>query len=381
MEKNPRKRNNPPLCESHPPAVMESEIWIRGAGLITPLGDVPGRVLQSVLAAERAGVATLKTTGDTLEFPARRVPQEMCDDVARLPRLRRASPISLFAMGAAMRCLADAGICAQELSGTNTALVFAASNGSIQYTRRFFEGVARDGPGQGSPMLFPETVYNAPASHVSASLGLGGPSLSLVGDGAAGMEACAVAAQLLASGTADRVLVIAAEELDALALAGYAAWEIAARSSDSPGIIFGEGAAALLLERFPGGQNPQDCTCAISVNPGRSFSSPARAVRQLCRLLADFPLNRRNVVSVFCSASGPQFRNADAKTLARIFPEIPILVPSKSLGDGLSAGALWQLILAREILRSGDSAPAAAISVSIGHNGQLAVAAVQRHGR
>jgi 3-oxoacyl-(acyl-carrier-protein) synthase len=55
------------------------------------------------------------------------------------------------------------------------------------------------GASAASPLLFPETVFNAPASHLAAILGITGASYTLVGDGAVGVLALRMAEDLMAS--------------------------------------------------------------------------------------------------------------------------------------------------------------------------------------
>jgi 3-oxoacyl-[acyl-carrier-protein] synthase III len=348
---------------------------LRGVGLVTPLGDRPAEVLQALRKGTAAEVSQIATTEEMLHFPVRRVPVSLCKDVARMPRLRRASPISHFATAAAMRCLQDAGLEKNALAGNDTAMIFAASDGSVQYTRRFFEGVETSGPGQGSPLLFPETVYNAPASHVAAALGLAGPVVSLVGDSAVAMEACMLAGQILHAGTARRVLVLAAEELDAIAVAGYASAGIAASDSGGKGTIFSEGAAALLLEAEPRDRNQSAPEFVLSASRGRCFRSPLQAARRFRELLSGSS-TQATVIVGSCSGGGPG--RMEDTLLKRIFPRADVLFPRLFLGDALTAASLWQIILAREILcvENRDD-QAVALCPVIGHNGQIAVATLQ----
>ena len=49
-------------------------------------------------------------------------------------------------------------------------IVACTMAGSVAYSRRFYEEVLRE-PATASPLVFPETVFNAPASHLAAYLG------------------------------------------------------------------------------------------------------------------------------------------------------------------------------------------------------------------
>ena len=112
------------------------------------------------------------------------------------------------------------------MSGARTALVFAISNGGVIYTRRFYHDIVKSGASAASPLLFPETVFNAPASHLAAILGITGASYTLVGDGAVGILALKMAEDLMADPDLDRCLVVGAEETDWLLCDAYRKWRL-----------------------------------------------------------------------------------------------------------------------------------------------------------
>lgn len=211
---------------------------IAGLGWITPLGAE----LDAVFAALRAGaVAETKPvqnpeTGRVLR--CRSVSPKLVEHLARNPRLRRSSPISYFAVAAAQAALADAGIAADA----RTALVFAVSDGGVIYTRRFYDQIVKQGAHAASPLLFPETVYNAPASHLAAALAIDGATYTLVGDNSIGLAALHFAAQLLALGECDRAIVVGCEEIDWILCEAYRDW----RLDRHP---LAEGAGAVVLAR------------------------------------------------------------------------------------------------------------------------------------
>ena len=66
--------------------------------------------------------------------------------------------------------LGDAGLKPGIGLGTTTAVVFAICSGGVNYTRRFYHEIVTLGARGASPLLFPETVYNAAASHLAALL-------------------------------------------------------------------------------------------------------------------------------------------------------------------------------------------------------------------
>jgi 3-oxoacyl-(acyl-carrier-protein) synthase len=111
-----------------------------------------------------------------------------------------------MAVQAAREALHSAGDSIVEPS--RLACVFAVSSGGVNHTRRFYQDIVATGPQIASPALFPETVFNAPGSHLAALLGSNGPSYTLVGDSSVGLTAMHFGARLLASNAdIDRVVV------------------------------------------------------------------------------------------------------------------------------------------------------------------------------
>ena len=114
----------------------------------------------------------------------------------------------------------------------------------------------RNGAQAASPLLFPETVFNAPASHLAAILGITGASYTLVGDGAVGVLALKMAEDLMQCDMLDYCLVVGAEEVDWLLCDAYNKWRLLRSyppiepfSRPPKGMILSEGAGAVLLGR------------------------------------------------------------------------------------------------------------------------------------
>jgi hypothetical protein len=92
-------------------------------------------------------------------------------------------------------------------------LILCTLAGSVAYSRRFYEEVLRE-PATASPLIFPETVFNAAASHLAAYLGSTEISYTLVGDDGTFLQGLVIAAQWLAQGRVDGCVVVGAEEQD-----------------------------------------------------------------------------------------------------------------------------------------------------------------------
>lgn len=303
---------------------------IQGMGWATPFG----RDLNTAWRAIRAGESVIP---DSLVNPFKgemkpvyRVPSGCLGDVLAQPRLRRSSTISHLAMAAAVDAMERAGGETDDL-----AIVFAATNGGVVYTRRFFAEVSTSGVQAGSPLLFPETVYNAPASHIAAKFGVTGVCTSIVNDATAGIDAFGVATELLECGACDRCLVVGAEELDWVIGESYGSWSLATRADKiepfgGQGTIFAEGAAAVLLGREGG-------PAISNILSPRAFRSRLEGRRVLQDRVGEYPAPGL----VVSSASGTKFDEVEAG-----FVSPRVLMPKVSLGEVFATSSIQQVICA-----------------------------------
>jgi len=194
---------------------------IAGVGLLTGWGDglaaLPGR-----LEGVRAALLTVPT-------PA--LPGE---------RFRRATRECLLAVAAVRAALADGGLDEARLAGPRTGIVYASATAYAAANRAFLED-------EGSATLhFPYTAPSAVPGEVTIAFAIRGPYVNLMGGGPAALQALWCAAGWLATGVADRVLVLTVETV-------HEVWDLLGRARrlyDRPLV---EGAACLLLQAGSGG--------------------------------------------------------------------------------------------------------------------------------
>ncbi|MES2569188.1 MAG: beta-ketoacyl synthase N-terminal-like domain-containing protein [Verrucomicrobiota bacterium] len=324
---------------------------IAGIGWITPLGADLHTVWERMNAGEIAEAKALlnpESGRSHLYFP---VPPKLVDALGRNPRLRRSSAISYFSVAAGLAALENAGLAVTPETAARTAVVFAISDGGVQYTRRFYEQIVKQGANSASPALFPETVYNAPASHLSAQLGLDGASYTLVGDASVGMSALHFAGQLLDTLDIDQCLVVGAEECDWVLCEAYRDW----RFARTP---LAEGAAALLLNRTG--------RLALQTHPGLPFFRQSEAAGALQKVVDGLMKNTESVQYVVRSANGTFVDRAEAAVLDRL--SAAHFSPKSHLGEAPGASALIQTVAAAIALERG-LAQSALVSV-VGLNQQ-----------
>ncbi len=267
------------------------------------------------------------------------------------PRFRRTSAIAQHTVGAALEALGGGPVPAR------LGIIVSMLAGVVSYSRRFYQEVLRD-PATASPMIFPETVFNAPASHLAAYLGSMAPSYTLVGDDGMFLQGLALAAQWLAEGEVDACVVVGVEEMDWLVAD---ALRLFCRDD-----IHGSGAGALYLNRNAGGAIAQldAVTDAFSFTLTQSRAEAARKVR------AQLP--PQGPGELLCASVRNLARRDAAECAAWEDWTGPRLTPKAILGEAFAASAAWQCVAACDAMRRHDFA---AVNVSVVGVNQQAIGA------
>jgi 3-oxoacyl-(acyl-carrier-protein) synthase len=251
--------------------------------------------------------------------------------------------------------LESGGLKIDATNAERVALIFAISNGGVVYTKRFYRDIVNTGAESASPLLFPETVFNAPASHLAAILGITGVTYTLVGDGAVGLAAVKMARELMESEPLDYCLVVGTEEIDWLLCDAYRRWRllrvappIEPYGKQNCGMILSEGAGAILLARD--GRIRIECA-----HPGGYFSRRAEAEELLKHILCD--LGQTEIDFVISSANGTFIDAAESHALQTLLPNALVYTVKPALGESVGAAGLWQVNLAAEALRTRELPP------------------------
>src|SRR5882724_9151427 len=327
---------------------------IAGMGWVTPLGSGIDSVWKRLLQGHEASATTISESGSDRRYTTFRVPESALTGFAH-SRLRRASVISRFAAAAGLEALHNAGVKLDSQSAEQTALIFAISNGGVIYTKRFYRDILEAGAQSASPLLFPETVFNASASHLAVILGITGASYTLVGDGAVGVAAIKMAEDMMANERLDYCVVVGTEEADWLLCDAYRRWRLLRLappvepfSEVSQGMILSEGAGAVLLARH-------GSIMIDHIHPGGYYRRRTEAEGVLNRILCD--LSQTEIDLVVSSANGTFIDQAECKTLGQIVPDAFVYTPKPALGESVGAAGLWQVIVGTQALHRGELPP------------------------
>jgi 3-oxoacyl-(acyl-carrier-protein) synthase len=320
---------------------------IAGMGWITPLGSGVDQVWERLNSADQAQPETVTDAGSAISYQACKVPSSALADLPAHPRLRRASAISRFAAAAGFEAIKDAKRLGLTIAPERMAIVFAISNGGVIYTRRFYHDIVCAGAGSASPLLFPETVFNAPASHLAALLGVSGQTYTLVGDGSVGLSALNMGEALLADETLESCLVVGAEEIDWLLCDAYTRWRLLRRTPNegrsAGGMILSEGAGAILLSRNG------------SVRIEKSHAAVHYEHRNELKIRLKTVLDRigsQQKDLIVGSSNGTFIDRAEQTVLRETLPEAAFYMPKDALGESVGASGLWQTIMGVKALQT-----------------------------
>jgi hypothetical protein len=322
-------------------------------GAVSPAGWGVGPLLRALSLGKPLPTAAIQGPTGCRPYRVRTVPSPATrSEWMAHPRLRRASLNSQFTIAAAIEALQWSDSC-RPFPG-RLGIVTGTHAACVRYSERFFAEVLRD-PRTASPVLFPETVINAPASHLAAFLGGVDLTCSLIGDQTVFVQALVVAAEWLLERRADVCLVVAAEE---------SGWPVAdALRCFARGTVSSEGAGALVVAREPG---VGSCTVLERVTDAHLYAGQATRKAAATAMRRQLPRERANELLV--DARGGFSRVDEAETSAWLDWSGTRLSPRAVLGEGLSAATAWQCVAACAALAAGQ-ASAANVSV-VGGNQQ-----------
>jgi hypothetical protein len=276
--------------------------------------------------------------------------------------LRRTSPIGQYATAAALEALGgDFSAGGNRLS--RLGIVYCAMSGCVNFSRRFYDETLKD-PATASPVIFPETVFNAPASHLGALLGTSAVSYTLVGDPGTFLVGLALAAEWLSAGRVEGCLVIGAEELDWLVAEAFDLF-------DPEGSV-SEGAGALYL----GAQLDSGSVELAAITDAYSFSTRPERAHAARKARSD--LGPGSPASLLCDGLQAVPRLDEPEIAAWQDWKGARLSPKKVCGEAFSAAAAWQCICAVDAIKN-ELHDDAVVSV-VGCNQQAIAARFRRKG-
>jgi 3-oxoacyl-(acyl-carrier-protein) synthase len=329
-----------------------SRVFVAGMGAVSPAGWNVAALRAALDAGRPLPIEPVERPGWEQPLQARPVPSPAARSAFLAhPRLRRTSPITHYAAAAALEAMAR--LRAKQDGKCRLGLVVCLQSGCVNYCCRFYDEMLND-PATASPMLFPETVYAAPASHLATLLGDVTLAYTLVGDPACFLQGAALGAQWLGENRVDACLIVGAEETNWIMV--DALWHLERRA------VIASGGGALCLCADPEmsvGVELAAITDAHTYTARQSRGQAAQAMRS--------QLGKSSPEALLCDGLGDSPRTDGPELAAWRDWTGPRVSPKRILGEGLMAAAAWQCVAACEAVANGRFAAANVSLVGSNH--------------
>jgi len=242
---------------------MQERIVITGMGTVNPLGLNVKESWENVIAG-RSGVGpiTLFDSSPLQVHIAAEVknfkPEEFMDG----KEARRRDRFEQLAIAAARQALEQSGLKITEHNAGRVGVIISSAIGGLGSLQEATLTNYREGPRRVSPFLIPMLMPNGGAGMAAIEFGIKGPCFSVASACASGADGIGTALMMLRTGMIDAALTGAAEAT--ITSTGVAAFDrvgaMSRRNDDysmtpqpfdrnRDGLVMGEGAAVLVLER------------------------------------------------------------------------------------------------------------------------------------
>lgn len=242
---------------------MTDRIVITGLGAVSPLGLNVEETWQNILNGV-SGVApiTLFDASDYQVQIACEVKGFDPEDFMPSREARRRDRFEQFIAAAAGQAIHQAGLEASEIDPGRIGVIISSAIGGAQAFQDAVLAMDKEGPRRVSPFVIPMLMANGGAGLVAIDHGFMGPAFSVASACASGADGMGVAWQLLRSGAIDVAVTGGSEAtITKIGIAAFDRLGAMSRMNDAytntpqpfdldrDGLVMGEGAAILVLER------------------------------------------------------------------------------------------------------------------------------------
>ena len=239
-----------------------TRVVVTGVGAVTPLG-IGADAFWEGLTAGRSGIRRIEHF-DASSLPvqiAGEVPGFVAGDFMDPKAARRMDRFAQLGVAASREAIEAARLTIDDANRERVGVVMNTGGGGIWTIETNVVAMHAKSGKAVSPFLIPMFAPNMASCQVSIAFGIRGPSLTSVAACAAGVQAFVDAVHMLERGEVDAVVCGGTEAaLSPVSITGLANMGALSRRNDDParasrpfdagrdGFVFGEGAAAMVLE-------------------------------------------------------------------------------------------------------------------------------------
>ncbi|HWN40612.1 MAG TPA: beta-ketoacyl synthase N-terminal-like domain-containing protein, partial [Thermoanaerobaculia bacterium] len=338
---------------------MSASIVVTGLGTVGAYGSGAESLRQALASSEPPALSEIdRSAGYHLVQAPRKallVDPALLREWVPPGEARRMSPPSRYALATARMALRCAGL-GEGLPDERTGVVISNAFGPCSYSEGLLRQILLEGPESASPILFMESVANAPAAQIAIAFRARGPSVTICQREAGALLAVGQAAADVAAGRVARALAGTLDEMTPLLHSLLHRFGALARNSGPDGteiarpldrrragFVAAEGATMLLLENGERAASPLARVAAWgsafdptapAVGWGTGYAGLARSLRRTLER-AGIPLERIDLIVTGASGSRPGDR-VEALLLKEAWgdrPLPPVLAPKSVIGE------------------------------------------------
>jgi len=335
-------------------------ICITGVGIVSSIGIGKEEYLSS-LKNGRSGIGEIKEF-DTHSSPSKKggvIRSFHPRDFIPTSKIRRLDRASQFAIAASKLALADAKFTVTQENSSRVGVVLGSGFCGLSSSEEFHRGQVLEGFLDLNPMLFPNTVPNAPSSYVSIELGIQGVNSTLVQSFCTAEAAIFFACEQLRKGKTDLILTGGVDELSELLFRGFSDLRLLATDqghgeNSCPydrmrnGLVLGEGAGLMVIENEgharSRGARIYGYILGYSLT-GKSLKGDGS--EDLNRSIQTALKGRENTSIDYLSGAGNSSRGLDAleaeavkKTFPSRYLQIPVSSIKPMMGEAIASGGM-----------------------------------------
>ncbi|MBU2512621.1 hypothetical protein KJ966_14895 [bacterium] len=328
---------------------MPDKIAVKGMGIISALGK-----------GKTKNVEMLKQNSDRISpltlFPNREsIPVCQIEDIPA-DTVNRNDEFALLAIEEALE---DAGLAVNTSILSNAALLLGNTTvDALEWEHKIRKDLA-NGNKHDSILFGQGSMAGTLSSRIAERIGLTGIVLTYSTSCTSSANALVQGVQLLQSNRAERVLVVGTESLTSVSVRGFSSLSLLDSKGCFPfdrnrsGLLLGEGAAAILLEKVSSNDDSVDPvilsgfnSCDLS-HPTASEETGIEGARAMESAIADAGIKAEMIKAVKTHGTGsPNNDLAEGRALVRVFKDrVPPFVSLKRyFGHALGASGIIEIV-------------------------------------
>jgi 3-oxoacyl-(acyl-carrier-protein) synthase len=339
---------------------MKDRICITGIGVVSPIGIGKEEFLLS-LRNGKSGIEEIREF-DTHFSPSKKggvVRSFHPKDFIPASKIRRLDRASQFAIAASRLALADAKFTVTHENSSRVGVVLGSGFCGLSASAEFHRGQVLESFLDLNPMLFPNTVPNAPSSYVSIELGIQGVNSTLVQSFCTAEAAVSFGCDQLRKKKADLILTGGVDELSELLFRGFSDLRLLATDEGHAekscpydkmrnGLVLGEGAGLLVIENEEHARARGARIYGYILGYSLTGKSPkGDGSEDLGRAVQMALVGREAAPIDYLSGSGNSSKRLDAleaKAVKKAFPvqhpQIPVSSIKSMTGEAIASGGM-----------------------------------------